>query len=345
MNERICIMCDPLDDRRPEGVVAFQIESPDGGLSLAYRPATEEELRARRQAEREREAALWRAIAEADAPTQQQQASMRPMIGYYEFRFLICLGVVVWFIIFIGGKEEWEHEIPRSCGSRCAICSTGDRSSLFTRNAAPACYMCKPGFINGGLKCFDDVTDLPPVSTAASLGGTAYLTLIVVAQAVGASYQLLLMFRLAIRRLLSRFDVAILLIALCIEVARMISVDLYMLRDYFNGDPFQVYRVPDNASLSSFSSASSSSSSPLYYVARVGGHPFDATECTTFSTSSPLLDYDVYHGWASGGHPRFSHVGWILGGEFAMVRMRGAQPLSPSLSLSCSPVASFSHLT
>ena len=80
----------------------------------------------------------------------------------------------------------------------------------------------------------------------------------------------------------------------------------------FSGLEFQVYRVPANAS------AQIETSEQLYYIAEVGGHAFSADECSTFSASSPLLDYGTSHGWATGGHPRFSHLGWVLGGEFAM---------------------------
>ena len=139
---------------------------------------------------------------------------------------LITLGVVVWLVIFIGGKYEWEHNVPIGCDEACAVCS----SSSFT-GVDPGCYECKPGYINGGLKCFDDLAALPPVSTAAGLGGQAYFTLIILAQVLGASCQVMLMVRLIGRRLLSRREAAILIIALGIEIVRMLAVDLYMLRD------------------------------------------------------------------------------------------------------------------
>lgn len=55
-----------------------------------------------------------------------------------------------------------------------------------------------------------------------------------------------------------------------------------------------------------------------YYIGLAGGFPFDARTCSVFSNSSALLDYGTTHGFATGGHPRFSHLGWVLGGEFAM---------------------------
>jgi hypothetical protein len=216
--------------------------------------------------------------------------------------------VLIWAVIFLGGKHEWEYNVPTDCGVGCQECSSGGG---FFGTPAGGCAFCAPGWINGGLQCFADPSALPPVSTAAGLGGGFYFTIIVMAQVAGASFQIVLMLRLHRRRLLSRRERIILLTALAIEVVRMLTVDLFMLRDYFSGMEFQVYRVPDNAS-------ASNSSAPLYYIARVGGHEYDAGRCSTFSSDSPLLDYGRSSGFATGGHPRFAHLGWVLGGEFAM---------------------------
>ena len=74
------------------------------------------------------------------------------------------------------------------------------------------------------MQCFDDPSELPPVSTAAGLGSTTYFVLIIMAQVTGATCQLALMRRLHNRRLLSRREAVILLIALAIEIVRMLSM-------------------------------------------------------------------------------------------------------------------------
>ena len=129
---------------------------------------------------------------------------------------LICLGVFVWVIIFFGGRHEWEYNVPRQCDFRCDVCESV--------GSGGGCQECHPGYINGGMQCFDDPSELPPVSTAAGLGSTTYFVLIIMAQVTGATCQLALMRRLHNRRLLSRREAVILLIALAIEIVRMLSM-------------------------------------------------------------------------------------------------------------------------
>ncbi len=52
---------------------------------------------------------------------------------------------------------------------------------------------------------------------------------------------------------------------------------------------------------------------------------YNPETCTLFSRDSALLDYGTSYGgpatWrpqSTGGHPRFSHLGWAFGGEFCM---------------------------
>ena len=100
-----------------------------------------------------------------------------------------------------------------------------------------------------------------PVSTAAALSGTTYFVMIVMAQVLGATCQLGLMRRLRWRRLLSRREMIILLIALGIEVTRMLAVDLFMLRDYFSGRQYKVYAVPPEATPEALAAVSASDAS------------------------------------------------------------------------------------
>lgn len=199
-------------------VVEYQIILPDGQFALATRPATAEERQARERALR----------PQLGASLSRSEPRPWSILYPWEARLLIPLSVVVWLVVFIGGRREWEHNVPRNCDSRCE-----DRCDDDT------CNYCKEGFINGGLGCFDDVSQLPPVSTAAALGGTTYFVMIITAQVLGAACQLGLMWRLRQRRLLSKRENIILVIALFIEVTRMLTVDVFMLRDYFSGREYQ----------------------------------------------------------------------------------------------------------
>ena len=100
-------------------------------------------------------------------------------------------------------------------------------------------------------------------------------------------------------------------------------------RDYFSGRQYQVYRVPPNASLDGLVPDGASADEPLYYIAHLTeppALPFNPEACSVFSASSALLDYPRDHGFAPGGHPRFSRLGWVLGGEFAMCESPRAAP-------------------
>ena len=370
----------PRDDEESAcTVVAFEVEEPDGSVALAYRPATAEEPEARRQQRRqypERYTDEQEALA-ADLSRVPARPRQAPILYSGEVRTLIILGLFVWGVIFLGGKHEWEHEVPKKCDDKCELCS-GSRGFFRETSSNRGCEICKEGYINGGLQCFDDPSFLPPVSTAAGLGGSFYFVIIIMAQVTGICCQLALMTRLFRRQLLSKRESIILLTALGIEITRMLAIDLFMLRDYFNGLSYQVYRVPTNNTISSglpmnLSDALSPPSAPslfglplhgggeygsgynysdgnspwwdpltgnappdgytgppttsrrlleeeeepLYYIA-TANTTFDPLRCSTFTSDSALLDYPREYGWATGGHPRFSRLGWVLGGEFAM---------------------------
>ena len=119
------------------------------------------------------------------------------------------------------------------------------------------------------MQCFESVTDLPPVETAAGLGGPTYFFLIVAAQVApslslslflslslclsvslsfclcrthfflmgaaqvaGASAEVLLIKRLRGMGMMPPSEMAILVTALTIEILRMLLVDIFMLQQY-----------------------------------------------------------------------------------------------------------------
>jgi hypothetical protein len=51
------------------------------------------------------------------------------------------------------------------------------QGSVSSHVDSEGCRQCVEGAINGGMQCFVDVTDLPPVEIAAALGGTTYFVL------------------------------------------------------------------------------------------------------------------------------------------------------------------------
>ena len=62
----------------------------------------------------------------------------------------------------------------------------------------------------------------------------------------------------------------------------------------------------------------------IFYIATHEG-AWNEESCSVFSRDSALLDYGesfggpaTYFPTNTGGHPRFSHLGWAFGGEFAM---------------------------
>jgi len=62
------------------------------------------------------------------------------------------------------------------------------------------------------------------------------------------------------------------------------------------------------------------SSHTKYYIATHQEAYQTGLECPSFTTESALLDYGTSSGptFFKGGHPRYSHLGWVIGGEFAM---------------------------
>ena len=57
-----------------------------------------------------------------------------------------------------------------------------------------------------------------------------------------------------------------------------------------------------------------------YYIANSQfDYTSDSSQCSVFTNQEALLDYDETSStWGIGGHPRFSRVGWVIGGEFAL---------------------------
>lgn len=251
----------------------------------------------------------------------------------WEISSLVMLGGLCWAVVFVGGYREWLHGGVKSCeADRCAHTCDGEDG---------ACDECLPGFINGGGACYDTVADLPPVKTAAGLGGGFYFTLIIMAQVLGASIELVLIYRLHRLRLLRRTEILILFSALAIELMRMATVDLFMLKGYFSGREYSIFPVPDGVNGTDGTAADAlldgasgvtdmASGGPavapegglLYFIA-TSAAAWDPDECTAFPDDGAVLDYDVHAHRPPGtsgasGHPRFLHLGWVLGGEFCL---------------------------
>jgi len=229
----------------------------------------------------------------------------------------IAVGAFVfWLFLFFGGKSEWMYgvrETARSgCDARCEDCWWRRGGSQYRGGGGYGCTTCKEGYINSGMKCYASVTDLPPVVTAASLGGGTYFALIIMAQAAGISCEIGLIRRLRARGLMPTREIGVLVIAMSIEILRMFLVDTYMLAAYLLPDgAFSVYQVPVA------DTNSSAVQEPTYFLATHAG-AWNNQTCTAWSLDSPLLDYSTDHGWYHGGDPRFRHTGWVVGGEFCL---------------------------
>lgn len=252
----------------------------------------------------------------------------QPVISKQEAYVVIAICVFVWIFIFIGGMVEWCHNVPSGAGPMC-------KEVHEQRASSPVCAECHEGFFQIGRKCVEHLDDIPPVKTGAALGGMTYYVLIVLLQFAGAASELALIRRLRRRGVMPTKELMVLLIALSIEILRMLMVDIFVLQEYFNGSAYQIYRTP--VSCSSFGADMEDQwygsdgnqycgdttpyhSGTRYFIAsQMTAFSSNTEFCSTFTSSSALLDYDETSGtWGAGGHPRFSRLGWVIGGEFAM---------------------------
>mmetsp|Transcript_33030 Transcript_33030/g.60559 ORF Transcript_33030/g.60559 Transcript_33030/m.60559 type:complete len:647 (+) Transcript_33030:79-2019(+) len=252
------------------------------------------------------------------------------------------IGILFWLFIFMGGAIEWVHGVPadgcppqqRSSGWQ-GLSEEQRRRYLHCRDCSwnGHCNLCAEGTINGGFQCFDNVDDLPPVRAGAALGGSTYLVLIILVQVAGGSSECGLIYWCRKRDLLQEKELVILALALIIEVLRMLLVDIFLLQHYFSGMSYKVYRAPvpcgpgllfgnntffGDDGVRYCVDASPPHEDTAYYIA-VSQEAFGA-KCPTYTTASALLDYGRTPGplFFKGGHPRYSHLGWVIGGEFAM---------------------------
>eukprot|EP00747_Dinoflagellata_sp_TGD_P180920 gnl/TRDRNA2_/TRDRNA2_34180_c1_seq1.p1 gnl/TRDRNA2_/TRDRNA2_34180_c1~~gnl/TRDRNA2_/TRDRNA2_34180_c1_seq1.p1 ORF type:complete len:466 (+),score=61.78 gnl/TRDRNA2_/TRDRNA2_34180_c1_seq1:136-1398(+) len=154
--------------------------------------------------------------------------------------------------------------------------------------------------------------------------------LIVAVQLLGASLELALVWRLRRLDMLPTKELIVLLSALFIEFLRMFLVDVFVLQDYFGGREYSVFKAPvPCAGLRSDDWAGhwtgadgveycrDTSAMARYYIAsHREAYTAHSRRCSTFTNTSALLDYDENTSW--GGHPRFTRIGWVVGGEFAL---------------------------
>jgi len=241
------------------------------------------------------------------------EVSNEPAVYASEATFLLVLAAIIWGLIFFGGRSEWQHGIPTECSDMCAECGKGDLSFRTT-----GCRRCKTGYLNGGMKCYTHLEDLPSVKTGAALGGGFYYYAIIVAQVLGASWEVMLLVRLRRRGLIGK-EMFVAASALLVELLRMAFVDSFILRTYFFNQSYQIYGLSMTGDLQ-LQRNTTGPDANQFVVAWSNLKPceLDVSKCSIFSRDSPLLDYDESFGWGTGGHPRFRTIGWVIGGEFAM---------------------------
>lgn len=218
-------------------------------------------------------------------------------------------------------SEDNEEEDLREKYPFCKSCSHGGKY----------CQECEDGFLQTGQQCFKHLDNIPPVKVGAALGGSTYFGLIVATQVLGATSEILLIRRLRKRELMPAKEFFILITALAIELTRMFMVDAFVLQKYFNGDAYSIFRVPvpcepterawRGADMQWYcDNAESRGPESQYYIAtEQSAYTADAEECSVFTPKSALLDYDETSGhWYGSGHARFTRLGWVIGGEFAV---------------------------
>ena len=120
-----------------------------------------------------------------------------------------------------------------------------------------------------------------------------------------------------------RKELVILVIALVIEISRMLLVDIFVLWDYFSGRQYSVFRapIPCSEDLTGLCSdlGEPTPDTRYFYATDADAYTPDTALCSTFPADSALLDYTHKGSWnRRGGHPRFTHIGWAVGGEFAL---------------------------
>ena len=106
-------------------------------------------------------------------------------------------------------------------------------------------------------------------------------------------------------------ELIVLLVALLIEVLRMLLVDVVVLGSYFNGDEYYVYRAPDLCDADASDSwqgadqlwycddFSTRTAATEYYLA-TSPQAFSSDSvdtCSTFTPTSRLLDFDREADW------------------------------------------------
>ena len=133
-----------------------------------------------------------------------------------EVSALVVVVGTCWAFIFVGGYIEWTHGGLNRCDELCKECGSG---SSF---GSGSCTECMPGKVccnrkgsnrrqapdltrrgplsaqlNGGGACYESAADLPPIRTAAGMGGGFYFAIIVGAQVLGALLEVVLILRWA----------------------------------------------------------------------------------------------------------------------------------------------------
>jgi hypothetical protein len=274
-------------------------------------------------------AIAWAAEPDIQVPI-RQPSSLESIFTSAEL-FMICTFVSsVWAFIWIGSYSEWSHNVPVSLdGETCREASI--------RNGVQGCVLCRDDYINVGLSCLSSLEEIGPLQVGAKFGSLFYAVLIVCTQLCGATSAMFLIRRTRRLGFLARKELAIVAIALFIDIVRMFLVDIFVIQDLFSGGAYQIFREPipcdPAARYDEFFGAdgtvycedfSNITAATRYYIGTSrAAFSSDTGKCTTWTSASPLLDFNTlsetwpFQFWAGGGHPRFSRLGWVVGGEFA----------------------------
>lgn len=222
----------------------------------------------------------------------QQQPQVASEMELYLFAGAWLL---VWVFIFVVGLVEFKSDLPVYCeAGSCELCEIS------------GCSKCTSSYFNSGGKCYETLEELPPVSFGGIVGGANYLALIIAVQVLGCAIEILLIRRLRRAGLLPNKEFIVIMLALTLEVARILLIDLVVLRDYGTVRSYSIFGSPETQD--------------SYYVAtRASAYSPDPDVCSTLKASSALLDFGETEGFGGNGYNRFSRLGWILGGQLGLV--------------------------
>jgi hypothetical protein len=255
---------------------------------------------------------------------------MDTVVSSAEMFIFAALISAVWAFVWMGSYSEWSHDIPIDMNAERCL-------ETAIRNGVSGCLRCRDGYINVGLICLESLEEVPPVEAGAKFGGAFYVALIITTQFIGLAAEAFFIRRLKWLGCLPRKEFAVVAFALGAELMRMMVADVFVLQDLFGGQAYRILREPILCNYTTTMGGWHGADGNRYCDDPDDIHQFsryfiahhrsafskNLSACSTFEASSPLLDFgqksDPWHFqfWAGAGHPRFSRLGWLIGGEFA----------------------------